>query len=193
MAPTAMPPWRGSVAGLSDLTLLGHSDHAGLSARRGSLIRCSPAAKPPRASSRPRFPDGWKPNADELLRLRAAACVVWAAARRHASRTGVDQPVGSPQRRPRDVRGAAGQGLAACSDEYGRSRCRNPGQPRRHCGRARWSIGRFRDARGEEASRLSADRAAPSWRGATAQPCRLRETGWRSPRRSVSRIEMPRR
>jgi 3-methylcrotonyl-CoA carboxylase alpha subunit len=24
------------------------------------------------------FPDGWKPNADELLRLRAAACVSWA-------------------------------------------------------------------------------------------------------------------
>ena len=59
------------------------------------------------------FPDGWKPNADELLRLRAAACVVWAQLDVTRSRIRLDQPVESPQRRPRHLGRAARQGVAA--------------------------------------------------------------------------------
>src|SRR4030088_1059934 len=65
------------VAGLSDLTLLG------LPTTQGFLrdaVR-HPLFADGKATTRfieTAFPQGWKPKADDLRRLRAAACVVWA-------------------------------------------------------------------------------------------------------------------
>ena len=63
--------------GLSDLTLLGI---ATTQAFLRDAVR-QPLFADGRATTRfieTSFPGGWKPNADDLLRLRAAACVVWA-------------------------------------------------------------------------------------------------------------------
>ena len=64
------------VSGLSDLTLLGIPT---TQAFLRDAVR-QPLFADGKATTRfieKSFPDGWKPNADDLLRLRAAACVMW--------------------------------------------------------------------------------------------------------------------
>ena len=65
------------VTGLSDLTLLGvPTTQAFLrDAARHPLFDSGKATT---RFIETAFPEGWKPNSDELLQLRAAACVVWA-------------------------------------------------------------------------------------------------------------------
>jgi 3-methylcrotonyl-CoA carboxylase alpha subunit len=65
------------VAGLSDLTLVGIPT---TQAFLRDAVR-APLFQTGRATTRfieTTFPQGWKPDADELRRLRAAACVIWA-------------------------------------------------------------------------------------------------------------------
>lgn len=65
------------------------------------------------------FPDGWKPNADELLRLRAVACVSWA----QLDATGAESNWVNPWNRRSAVRVTAAvrpaKVLVHATDEYG--------------------------------------------------------------------------
>ena len=136
-------------AGLSELTLCWAFRPRRRFCATRSASRCSPTAKPPRVSSRPRFPaDGSRTRP-----MRCCACApppAWSGLNQlDCGRADgrMDQSVESPQRGPRDVGGTARPKCRFMPrTNMAKSMPSSVHQPRRHRDRNRRRRGRVRTA-----------------------------------------------